>query len=126
MTVREVTSPALLRAVNDCVLRCTQPGDCVLRCTQLCYHRVMAAPLGPEVTQPAPRVKIPRQIPFIIANEGCERFSFYGMRNILQTFLATSLLLHLPTEAERTIGATEVFHTFVMGVYFFPLLGGYL
>jgi len=86
----------------------------------------MGAELTPEVTRPAPAVKMPRQIPFIIANEGCERFSFYGMRNILQTFLATSLLLHLPTTAERTIGATEVFHTFVMGVYFFPLLGGYL
>jgi len=29
---------------------------------------------------------MPRQIPFIIANEGCERFSFYGMRNILTPF----------------------------------------
>jgi len=29
---------------------------------------------------------MPRQIPYIIANEGCERFSFYGMRNILTVF----------------------------------------
>lgn len=26
---------------------------------------------------------MPRQIPWIIGNEACERFSFYGMRNIL-------------------------------------------
>jgi POT family proton-dependent oligopeptide transporter len=68
---------------------------------------------------------MPRQIPFIIANEGCERFSFYGMRNILTNFLRFQLLLYLPY-SERSIAATEVFHTFVMGVYFFPLLGGYL
>jgi POT family proton-dependent oligopeptide transporter len=33
-------------------------------------------------------------VPYIIANEGCERFSFYGMRNILTPFLVTSLLLY--------------------------------
>ena len=69
--------------------------------------------------------RMPRQIPFIIANEGCERFSFYGMRNILTVFLSTMLLLYLP-EAERAGAAKEVFHTFVIGVYFFPLLGGWL
>ena len=68
---------------------------------------------------------IPRQIPFIIGNEGCERFSFYGMRNILTSFLVSSLLLYLPA-AEREGAAKEVFHTFVIGVYFFPLLGGWL
>jgi len=69
--------------------------------------------------------RLPRQIPYIIANEGCERFSFYGMRNILTPFLISSLLLFLP-EAERTGEAKHVFHTFVIGVYFFPLLGGWL
>jgi proton-dependent oligopeptide transporter, POT family len=70
--------------------------------------------------------QMPRQIPFIIASEGCERFSFYGMRNILYQFLPVSMLmLHLP-EAERAGAAKDVFHTFAMGVYFFPLLGGWL
>ncbi|TMQ05109.1 MAG: POT family MFS transporter [Deltaproteobacteria bacterium] len=69
--------------------------------------------------------RMPPQIPFIIANEGCERFSFYGMRNILTAFLTGTLLTHLPM-VERKIAATEVFHTFVIGVYFFPLLGGWL
>jgi len=68
---------------------------------------------------------IPRQIPYIIGNEGCERFSFYGMRNILTVFLVSSLLTYLP-EAERAGAAKDVFHTFVIGVYFFPLLGGWL
>jgi POT family proton-dependent oligopeptide transporter len=75
--------------------------------------------------QPEAKAPIPRQIPFIIGNEGCERFSFYGMRNILTVFLVTSLLTYLP-EADRAGAAKHVFHTFVIGVYFFPLLGGWL
>ncbi len=73
----------------------------------------------------APAGHLPRQIPYIIGNEACERFSFYGMRNILTPFLVTSLLLSYPL-AERAGIAKEVFHTFVIGVYFFPLLGGWL
>jgi POT family proton-dependent oligopeptide transporter len=69
--------------------------------------------------------RMPRQIPYIIANEGCERFSFYGMRNILTPFLISTLLLFVP-EADRASDAKHVFHTFVIGVYFFPLLGGWL
>jgi proton-dependent oligopeptide transporter, POT family len=74
---------------------------------------------------PDPKMPIPRQIRYIIGNEGCERFSFYGMRNILTVFLVTSLLTYLP-EADRASAAKDVFHTFVIGVYFFPLLGGWL
>lgn len=74
---------------------------------------------------PDPHAPIPRQIRYIIGNEGCERFSFYGMRNILTMFLVSSLLVYLP-EADREHAAKDVFHTFVIGVYFFPLLGGWL
>ncbi|HVF15599.1 MAG TPA: MFS transporter, partial [Steroidobacteraceae bacterium] len=69
--------------------------------------------------------RLPRQVPYIISNEACERFSFYGMRNILTPFLVSTLLLYAP-EAERAGIAKEVFHSFVIGVYFFPLLGGWL
>ncbi len=69
--------------------------------------------------------RLPRQIPYIISNEACERFSFYGMRNILTAFLVSSLLVYAP-EAERPGMAKDVFHSFVIGVYFFPLLGGWL
>ena len=81
----------------------------------------MSKPLKVE----PPEARFPPQIPFIIGNEACERFSFYGMRNILTIFLVTHLLFNLP-EAERENGAKEIFHVFVMGVYFFPLLGGWL
>jgi POT family proton-dependent oligopeptide transporter len=45
--------------------------------------------------------RMPRQIPYIIGNEACERFSFYGMRNILVPFLISSLLLAYLPVAER-------------------------
>jgi POT family proton-dependent oligopeptide transporter len=70
--------------------------------------------------------RLPRQIPYIIGNEACERFSFYGMRNILVPFLVGSVLLSYLPAAEREGMAKEVFHSFVIGVYFFPLLGGWL
>ena len=70
---------------------------------------------------------MPPQIKYIIGNEACERFSFYGMRNILVPFLISSMLLgYLPAGSEREAMAKDVFHTFVIGVYFFPLLGGWL
>jgi len=69
--------------------------------------------------------RMPRQIPYIIANEGCERFSFYGMRNILTIFLASTFFATLPA-AEAQSEAKEIFHVFVAGVYFFPLLGGWI
>ena len=78
-----------------------------------------------DSTVPDPKVPIPKQIRYIIGNEGCERFSFYGMRNILTVFLVSSLLAYAP-EGERVAAAKEIFHTFVIGVYFFPLLGGWL
>ena len=70
---------------------------------------------------------MPRQIAYIIGNEACERFSFYGMRNILVPFLISSVLLgYLPAGSERDAAAKDIFHMFVIGVYFFPLLGGWL
>jgi proton-dependent oligopeptide transporter, POT family len=70
------------------------------------------------------RRRFPPQIRYIIGNEAAERFSFYGMRNILTVFLIDYLLTrHAGNRADE---AQAVFHTFVMGVYLFPLLGGVL
>src|SRR5256885_9673579 len=87
--------------------------------------------IDPEAAQPSapavpdPKAPIPRQIRYIIGNEGCERFSFYGIRSILSIFLVSLLLLYLP-EADREHASKDIFHMFVIGVYFFPLLGGWL
>lgn len=77
------------------------------------------------MTVPVNSPQWPRQIPYIIASEACERFSFYGMRNILTPFLMTALLLSIPEELRGAM-AKDVFHSFVIGVYFFPLLGGWI
>ncbi|MCD9029630.1 oligopeptide:H+ symporter [Luteimonas sp. BDR2-5] len=70
--------------------------------------------------------KMPRQIPYIIGNEACERFSFYGMRNILVQFLITSTILQEVLGPGREAEAKDIMHSFMIGVYFFPLLGGWL
>ena len=70
------------------------------------------------ITSTDPAARMPPQLP-------CERFSFYGMRNVLTTFLISYLLLDV-AEADRAAAAKDVMHTFIIGVYFFPLLGGWI
>jgi POT family proton-dependent oligopeptide transporter len=61
----------------------------------------------------------PPQVKFIVWNEGCERFSFYGMRSILTVYMASWLAL---PEHEAEAG----YHLFVMACYLTPLVGGWL
>ncbi len=75
-------------------------------------------------TAPWSTVHAPPGIPFIIGNEGAERFSFYGMRAILVVFMTQYLMnasggLELMSEEQ----AKGWFHLFVSAVYFLPLLG---
>ena len=78
-------------------------------------------------TAPVATSRLPTGIPFIIANEGAERFSFYGMRAILVVFMTQYLLD--PAGTPDTMGQAEAkgwFHLFVSAVYFTPLLGALL
>ena len=34
----------------------------------------------------------PRQIKFIVGNEACERFSYYGMRSVLADYITGAVL----------------------------------
>lgn len=61
----------------------------------------------------------PRQIRYIVGNEACERFSFYGMNSILTVFMVQQLLM-------RESDSKATFHLFVSAAYLTPLLGGYL
>ncbi len=71
--------------------------------------------------------RYPLQTKYILGNEACERFSFYGMKNILTVFLVDYLLVALvPEAAARKAEGSAKYHLFVSAVYFFPLLGGYL
>ncbi|KAM8719787.1 hypothetical protein ACLKA7_005933 [Drosophila subpalustris] len=58
----------------------------------------------------------PRSVAFIISNEFCERFNYYGMRAILVLYLTHKLGYNEET-------STVLFHIFTMLVYIFPLLG---
>src|SRR5690606_16217205 len=58
---------------------------------------------------PDPKAPLPRQIPYIIGNEACERFSFYGMRNILVEFLIGSVILAALPMVDREGYAKDVF-----------------
>ena len=61
----------------------------------------------------------PRQIKYIVGNEACERFSFYGMRAILTVFMVNHLLM--PKNE-----ASAAYHWFVSACYLTPLLGAYI
>jgi POT family proton-dependent oligopeptide transporter len=70
---------------------------------------------------------MPGGIPYIIANEAAERFSFYGMRAILVVFMTQYLLdasgtLDVMSEED----AKGWYHLFVSAVYLTPLLGALL
>ncbi len=63
--------------------------------------------------------KFPPQIKYIVGNEACERYSYYGMRSILTVFMIQVLLFQ---EAE----ATSTYHLFAGACYLFPVLGAFI
>jgi POT family proton-dependent oligopeptide transporter len=69
----------------------------------------------------------PPGIPFIIANEAAERFSYYGMRAILVVFMTQYLTSASgkpdPMSEQEAQG---YFHLFVSAVYFTPIFGALL
>ena len=65
------------------------------------------------------RTSIPRQIPYIIGNEGCERFSFYGMSSVLTIYMARHLGFP-DSDAEAN------YHLFVFAAFLTPLAGAWL
>lgn len=66
----------------------------------------------------------PKQIKFIVGNEACERFSFYGMKSILAGYITGTVLQGgLGQTADRS---TEIIHLFVSATYFLPLFGAWL
>lgn len=76
-------------------------------------------------TTPADTDKMPPGIPYIIANEAAERFSYYGMRTILTIFMVRYLSLMSDTVSPgmSNAEAQEHYHTFSSWVYFFPIIG---
>lgn len=72
-------------------------------------------------TLPAESAKMPRSVPYIIGNEAAERFSFYGMKAILTTYLAAQFFANT---ANPQAAANEQTHAFIAMTYLLPLVGG--
>lgn len=65
---------------------------------------------------PTATERMPPGIPYIIGNEAAERFSFYGMKAILVTYMTTYLMM---SDAQ----ASSWLHNFNAAVYAFPFIG---
>ncbi len=63
--------------------------------------------------------KFPPQIKYIVGNEACERYSYYGMKSILTVFMIQVLLF-------QESDATFTYHIFSSLCYFFPVMGAYI
>jgi POT family proton-dependent oligopeptide transporter len=63
--------------------------------------------------------RYPPQVKYIVGNEACERFSFYGMASILVLYMNEHLLY-----PERD--AKAYYHLFIMATFLTPLVGGWL
>lgn len=61
----------------------------------------------------------PSQAKYIVGNEACERFSFYGMKSILVLYMVNAL-------AMSESAAMEVAHLFNALIYILPLLGAWI
>ena len=72
------------------------------------------------------KAKFPKSVPYIIGNEAAERFSFYGMRSILATFLVAQFFNPSLNPAMQKVAeaqANEYTHFFVSLAYTMPLVG---
>jgi POT family proton-dependent oligopeptide transporter len=88
----------------------------------------MAAEPNPATNPGSPQTpdanRWPPQIKYIVGNEACERFSYYGMRSILAGYITSEVVKGGLGQTNDT--ATSIIHLFVFVNYFMPLLGGWL
>jgi proton-dependent oligopeptide transporter, POT family len=75
-------------------------------------------------TAPIKSDRMPPGVPYIVGNEGAERFSYYGMRAILVVFMTQYMMTRTgQPDHLNEMQAKVWFHNFVSAVYFLPLLG---
>lgn len=76
--------------------------------------------VAPKISDQLPPTRAyPKKVFFIIANEFCERFSYYGLRTVLVMYLTRVLNF---SESNSTI----TFHLFAMLCYVTPIIGAIL
>lgn len=65
----------------------------------------------------------PPGVKYIVGNEGCERFSYYGMNAILYVYCVSLYVASsMPNDTAANM-ATSTVHLFKTGVYAFPMIG---
>ncbi len=82
-----------------------------------------------EIQSEVTKTGMPKAVPFIIGNEAAERFSFYGIRSIMSTFLVAQFFNPSMNPALQSVAeakSNEMVHLFVTLAYFMPLVGGIL
>lgn len=73
------------------------------------------------------KLRMPKGIKYIVGNEAMERFSFYGMKAILVVYMTQYLMgANGMKDVMNPADAKGWYHIFVMGAYFFPILGSIL
>jgi proton-dependent oligopeptide transporter, POT family len=79
------------------------------------------------LTSPPKITTWPPGVPYIIGNEAAERFSYYGMNSVLTIFMTKYLVDKMGHLSVMPPAAAEAwYHTFVVVLYFLPLLGAIL
>ncbi|GAB3328803.1 POT family MFS transporter [Hymenobacter humi] len=83
----------------------------------------------PTLPADAPAATFPKAVPFIIGNEVAERFSYYGMRAILPTFLVAQFFNPGHSAALTAVAearANDFVHSFAALGYALPVVGALL
>lgn len=79
-----------------------------------------------EIQSDIRKTGMPKSVPYIIGSEIAERFSFYGLRSIMVTYMAVAFFnptLNPALTAEADAKANEMSHLFVTLAYFMPIVG---
>jgi POT family proton-dependent oligopeptide transporter len=74
---------------------------------------------GGNPESPEKTAKWPPQVKFIVGNEACERFSYYGMKGILALYI-TNVLLKTQDDV------TNIIALFSAANYFMPMIGAWV
>jgi POT family proton-dependent oligopeptide transporter len=88
---------------------------------------VLRKPAGAFKTVAEETDRMPSGIPYIVGNEGAERFAFYGMKGVLIVFMTRYLLSEDGSPAPmRHEDAMAAYHLFAAAAFVTPLAGAIL
>ncbi len=69
---------------------------------------------------------MPSALKYIVGNEACERFGYYGMRAILMIFMTKYVFDSYGNPEFSEIESMIWFHNFISASYFFTIIGAFI